>query len=253
MSFIRVFPPDLRQRNRQGEVMDDPHIAPERFTGALSGLRRVNIATATTRLLWPGIAAAAQMKARNHPGRPLRVLDVGSGGGDVAVSLWHRARRAEIDVEIAGCDISPLALSYAADHAARAKADVTFFSHDVLTLPLPSDYDVIMCTLFLHHLPKAAAVSFLANAMRQTRDRVIIQDLVRSPLGYLTAYWGVRLLACNDVCRIDGPRSVEAAFTSIEADELMSAAARQADIPGRYDIAKRFPFRMMMNWERQND
>lgn len=235
------FMPDLRNRNRQAEVMDDPLIERERFIGALKGLHRVNIATQTTRLLWPDIVAAAA----HHGERQLRVLDVGSGGGDVAVSLWKRAQRAGLNVAIDGCDISPNALTHARDHARRRDADVTFFSHDVLASPLPEGYDVIMCTLFLHHLPRKNAIAFLKNAADKARNRVVIQDLVRGRLGYLTAYWGVRFLLCNDVCRIDGPRSVESAFTRSEGINLM----RQAGLE-EFEVAKRFPFRMIMRWVR---
>ncbi len=241
MSFMNLIVPDIKHRNLQDEVMDDPQIEQGRFIGALEGLRRINSVTQTTRLLWPDVLAAAQQ----NPNKLLRVLDVGSGGGDVAISLWKKAHKMGLDVAIDGCDISPVALDYAKAYAKRSNADVNFFSYDVLNNPLPEGYDVIMCTLFLHHLPRKDAIKFLKNAAEQAQNRIIIQDLVRGSLGYLTAYWGVRFLLCNDVCRIDGPRSVENAFTPDEASSLMAEAQLE-----NFDVTQHFPFRMLMRWVR---
>ena len=236
----------LKTRNRQPEVMDQPDIEPERFIGALVGLRRVNIATQTTRLLWPDIEAAA----RRHPGRQLRVLDVGSGGGDVLVGLWRRAKRAGLDIAFDGCDISPLAIAHAKAHIKRSGADgsVNIFALDVLKDALPEGYDVITTTLFLHHLPEQDAISFLRDASAKAKDRVVIQDLTRGAIGYLFAKYGVMFLLCNDVCRIDGPRSVEGAFTVDEAADL----ARRAGLENTQVVAK-FPFRFMLRWIRPLD
>ena len=98
--------PDLRSRNRQPELMDEPDLEPERFLGALVGLRRVNRVTRSARTLWLDLRETA----RRQSTRTIRVLDVACGGGDVLVDLWGRAQRAGLSVEFHGCDLSPLAV-----------------------------------------------------------------------------------------------------------------------------------------------
>ena len=49
----------------------------------------------------------------------LRVLDVATGGGDVPIHLWSKARRAGLDLRIAGCDRNPSAVEFACRRAAE--------------------------------------------------------------------------------------------------------------------------------------
>ena len=44
----------------------------------------------SARLLWGAIVARAQ----SHSVQPWRLLDVATGGGDIPIQLWHKARRA---------------------------------------------------------------------------------------------------------------------------------------------------------------
>lgn len=229
----------LAVRRRTPEVMDQPGLDPVEHGRALRALRRVN--------LWSGtvgrIAAELRSLARREPGRRWRVLDVASGGGDLAVGLALRARRDGVELEIEGCDVSPTALEHARRNAVEAGApSVNFFSHDVLSGPFSRQYDVVICTLFLHHLDDADAVTTLRRMAEAAERRVVVDDLCRSRLGYGLAWFGVRLLTRSPVVHVDGPRSVEAAFTPSEAAEL----ARQA---GWTDVSIRshWPERFLMS------
>jgi 2-polyprenyl-3-methyl-5-hydroxy-6-metoxy-1,4-benzoquinol methylase len=167
---------DLSERHRQNEIMDAPDLPLAHFVETLKGLGTVNTVTRSASLMWPDLKAAAA----NHPARALRVLDVACGGADVLLSLWRRAAKNGLKVEMAGCDLSTTAVTYARDEAAKAGAPIEFFVHRVPQDPLPEGYDLLMSTLFLHHLDEDAAISFLRDAAAKCRDRIVIQDLVRS-------------------------------------------------------------------------
>jgi hypothetical protein len=81
--------------------------------------------------------------------------------------------------------------------------------------------------------------------MSQAARLVLINDLVRSRTGYLLAHLGTRFLSASDVVHIDGPRSVEGAFT---VDELL-ALARRAGLDGA-GVIRQWPCRMLLEWER---
>ena len=232
---------DLSRRHRQPEIMDTPDLPPARFTETLKGLERVNAVTRSARLMWPDLKAAA----RSDADRPLHVLDVACGGGDVLIALWCKARRAGLKIDLAGCDLSPEAVRYASDAAAKAGANIRFFAHDVTREPLREGFDMIMSTLFLHHLDEDDAISFLKDAARKARDRMVIQDLTRSRLSYWFARLGTSVLLLNDICRLDGRTSVEGAFTLAEAKDL----AVRAGLPDA-QIARRLPFRYLIRWVR---
>ena len=134
----------LSQRRRLPEIMDRPDLRPARHLGALRGLARVNFWSGSAGILFRPLADLAR-----RLGRPIRVLDVASGGGDVPLRLWSKARRAGLDFRIDGCDLSPLAVEHARGRAAAAGADVHFFVRDVLRGPPVSGYDAVTCSLFL--------------------------------------------------------------------------------------------------------
>ena len=221
--------------------MDSPDIAPDLFVGSLSGLRRVNYVTRSARILWPDIARLALQA----PGRPLRILDVACGGGDTLIRIGRLARRAGMAVDLAGCDIKSLAVDYAFESAQRAGVRADFFTLDATRDPFPVDRDVIMSSLFLHHLDGDVAAGFLRRAAGATTRLLLMQDLVRSHAGYTLAAVGTPLLLCNHVCRKDGPASVQAAFSLSEARDLADRAGLSAA-----RVEPRFPFRFLLRWER---
>ncbi len=177
--------------------MDAPDLPAARMIETLKGLRLVNTVTQSSRLMWPDLVAGA----RRQRGKLIRVLDVACGGGDVLMTLSRWAAKASLDIGLAGCDASPEAVSYARETAASAGLPISFFELKVGRDPLPEGYDVIMSTLFLHHLDEEDAVAFLREAAAKARDRMVVQDLLRSRLSYWFARAGTRLLLLNDICR----------------------------------------------------
>ena len=231
----------LARRNRRPELMDDPALDPTEHRRALDGLARLNAASGAFRRLWDPIAALA----RADPGRPVRVLDVATGAGEFPVTLARWAKRTGLPIEVAGCDLSETALARGREAAAAVGVPVTFFRQDVLNDPLPTGYDVVTCSLFLHHLDEPDAVRLL-GAMRAAAGRaVLVNDLARGRLNYTLVWLATRLLTRSPVVRYDGPVSVRAAFTPAEA----LALAEQA---GLTDAAVRacFPCRFQISWSR---
>lgn len=231
----------LRARVHQREWMDEPGIEEARFIGALDGLRRVNAVTRGAAMVWPVL----ERWSRTHGAAPFRVLDVACGGGETVTALAKRFHRTGIPAVVDGCDVSPTAIEHARRNAESRGVDARFFRLDALEDSLPDNYDAIVCSLFLHHLPQDAAVEYLRRAAVAARRGIVVQDLVRSRAGWWLAYTGVRLLLCNDVCREDGPRSVECAFTLEEARAL----AREAGLDTA-QVDGRFPCRFLLTLER---
>jgi 2-polyprenyl-3-methyl-5-hydroxy-6-metoxy-1,4-benzoquinol methylase len=259
----------VAQRRHRPEIMDQPDLAPERHFRALRGLARINRWSGSARLLWQPIFARACQASRKGVGslfpvpvtwvnwktgkrlptpfreQRMRLLDVATGGGDVPIRLWHKARHAGLELEIAGCDRSPYAVEYARRCARACRADVHFFEWDVLRSGLPDDYDIVASSLFLHHLEEKQAIELLRAMARAARHLVLINDLVRSWASYVLAYLGTRMLSASDVVHADGPRSVEGAFTLVELLTL----ARQASLDGAR-VTRHWPCRMLLEWER---
>lgn len=223
------------------EVMDDPALDDPSHQQALAALTRINRLSASAAIVWPPIRQLARRLKTDR----LKILDVATGAGDVPLALAKRARQAGLRLEITGVDVSPRAIEFARQRAKSggegASADVTFRQLDVLTEPLPDDCDVVMCSLFLHHLETAAAERFLAAAGQAARHLVVVSDLRRSLTGWWMAYAASRLLTRSQVIHVDATRSVDAAFSM---DELRTMA-QSAGLSG-IKIVRRWPCRMLL-------
>lgn len=222
--------------------MDEPDVSPEEHWEALRALERINYFSHRDRLLWRHLRAIAQ--SNGH--RPLRVLDIATGGGDLPIGLWHRAKQANVAMFFDGCDYSEQALVYARSQAEQRHAHVRFFRCDALNGSLPEGYDFAVCSLFLHHLDEEQALQFLRRLKQAVRLGVLIYDLQRLYAGYLLAYAGTRLLTRSPMVHIDGPLSVQAAFTVEEVQDL----ARRAGLAGAR-VRRVFPIRYLLTWRRQ--
>jgi SAM-dependent methyltransferase len=222
--------------------MDDPELDPEQHAAALRGLRRINQWSFSARPLWKTIENLAQQRRLSQ----LRVLDVACGGGDLVLALAERASASSLEVTIDGCDISPVAIEHAAAAARKRGVELSrFFQHDALGAPFPEGYDLIYCTLFLHHLDPSQAVVLMRGMAQAAGHIAAIDDLCRSRFGYLLAQLACRVLSRSPIVHNDGPASVRAAFTTHEA----LALAAKAGLTGA-DCRRHWPERFLLTWER---
>jgi SAM-dependent methyltransferase len=89
-------------------------------------------------------------------GPGMRVLDLGTGAGDVAFEV---AELVGPDGSVVGVDQSVKALRYAAVRAERrALTNVAFLHDDLHTVPIDGEFDAIVGRLILLYTPEPAAV-----------------------------------------------------------------------------------------------
>lgn len=226
----------LESRHRVAEWMDSPNIDPAEHCRALRGLERINRISRTG----PVLCRAIDALIGPHPeGGTIRALDIACGGGDLVRALARRG------LDVAGCDLSPTAIALARQRAANAPGKARFFQHDVFRDPLPDGFDVVTCSLFLHHLADDQARDLLARMAEAARRLVLVDDLVRGRSGLFLAWWGCRLCSWSPVVHHDGPASVRAAFTPGEALQL----ARRAGMVGA-TLTRHWPQRFLLSWTR---
>lgn len=229
----------LHRRQRMPELMDQPGLEANAHLTALRGLSRLNRLSRASVSLWNAVQRTVEPTA----GRPLRILDVATGGGDVLRGVARLAAKSGVVIEGHGIDRSAVAIEHA---VAQTGTDlpVTFSVADALADPLPSGYEVGMTSLFCHHLPQASVIDLLQRLAASTRV-VVISDLRRTQLGLFLAEMSCRSVTRSPIVHVDGPRSVRSAFTIDEFRELAS----QAGLHGMV-VRPVWPQRFLAVWRR---
>lgn len=203
------------RRNRE-EAMDRPGLDPDLLADDLRNLETLNRLFAGRAIVRKHVRAALAGGA----GR-LRVLDIGSGAGDLCRVAAAECRASGRPVRIFSLDAHPQIQAYARAQCAGFP-EIVLIRGDARALPLAADsVDLVLCTLALHHFTEAGAVRVLAEMRRVTRDRAVVSDLRRGRIAY-AAVWLATRFTPNPMTRHDGPVSVNRAFTP---DELRALAA----------------------------
>jgi 2-polyprenyl-3-methyl-5-hydroxy-6-metoxy-1,4-benzoquinol methylase len=232
----------LSKRVVAPEQLDEATTTEDARRDALIGLERANRLSTSVHHLWGELRRTAE----SCPGEPLRVLDVGTGGGDVVIRLAEKAEVTGVPMEFEGCDFNEETVGFASENAARARlSNVRFFVHDIKSADLPMEFDVVMCSLMLHHFRRPDAEQVLQRMAKAARAAVLVHDLRRSRLNYWLCWIGTRLVSRSTIVHEDGVQSVQAAFTIGEMRRL-------ADLAGLHGATfqRLWPQRFLMVWRK---
>jgi 2-polyprenyl-3-methyl-5-hydroxy-6-metoxy-1,4-benzoquinol methylase len=233
-------------RKRVPEIMDDPLLDRDLHRAALRGLERLNAISNSKQILAAPIEALARRLGQSQTqSQPLRVLDIACGAGDLPIQLSNYFARRALKVELHGLDVSDLAVSYASRKNDEAQTNCQFSKLDVITEELPEGFDIIMTSLFTHHLDPPEIEALLAKMAHSARQMVLVNDLERSRVSLLSVSLATQILTKSEVVRHDGPASVRAAFT---AHEMLEMAQKAGLTSAR--VARRWPCRMLLTWQK---
>ena len=232
----------MLQRDRQPELMDDPDLPKEEHLRALAGLARLNRISGVERTMYRYL----RRYARAQSGRPLSVLDVASGAGDVPIAWARRAKRDGVKLQITLLDASSIAVEEQQRRADSAGVNILSLQHDCLKTPLPGSFDVVTSSLFMHHLDDHQVFKLLQSMQSATDGAMVICDLERSRLNLLLVSIAAQLLTRSKVVHTDASLSVRGAFTIDEFQQLAQSALAR---PVR--VRRAFPCRFIATFDEE--
>lgn len=225
---------DLPDRRIVPELMDADTIAFEVFRDCLRDLARVNAWTFAYRptLLW-----LDRLVRRHGTARPLRILDVGAGYGDMLRQIAGWADRRGIAVDLAAVDLNPLAARAARE--AAAAPPIRYRTANLFELDEEEAPDVVISSLFAHHLEDRDIPRFLRWMEERAALGWFVNDLHRNqvPLAFAR---GFRALPLHFMIKHDGPVSVARAFVHDDWADYLA----QAGLDRFAAIEWFFPFRL---------
>lgn len=220
---MRKFDPDIR------EWMDlEQPVSPE-LELDLRNLSTLN------RLFGSHSLTLRFMKRWLTPGRCWRILDLATGAGDIPRLIARYARNQNLDVQIDAVDAQASTLEVA---ARGTPENIQFHQADIREFGGSDQWDIVLCSLALHHFSREDAIAILKRARALAGGHVLVSDLRRSALGTL----GVDLLTSvwmtNAMTRNDARLSTRRAFSFTELRDLASDAGWR-----QYGHARFFCFR----------
>jgi ubiquinone/menaquinone biosynthesis C-methylase UbiE len=216
---------------------------------SLADLRRINS-------WFGGVATTLAMfrqATRNRIRPSFSLLDVGSGCGDIALSVERAMHRRRIHVDVTLLDrrlshllAAPVRNGFPSerhqslrDNADGTRSPVRRVVGDALALPFTdSSFDLVSCALLAHHLEPAQLKTFVSEALRVCRLAVLINDLRRSAASLSLVYAGFPLFRSR-MTRHDSVASVRRAYTMKEMETMLDQHG-----VGKIEIAPHYLFRM---------
>jgi SAM-dependent methyltransferase len=196
------------------ELMDGPVDAPDELEGNLADIAFAN--------RWLGGVAPVCREIRALGARS--ILDVGSGSGDVARALVRDGRRRGAGVRVTCLDRSAAMLEIAR-RASGGDERLAFVLGEGEQLPFADGaFDVVSCTLALHHFEPPQARALLREMRRVARITPLVGDLARSAPAYLATWLYAHVTTRNRLTRHDAPLSVRRSYVPQEALALAHEA-----------------------------
>lgn len=215
--------PDLRERSREPELLDLGGVPEAEVEASLADIRFVNT--------WLGGHRTFERLLRPflRVDGAISLLDVGCGSADLPARLLERHRQ----LRVVGLDLK-------ATHLRHTPPQVHRVAGDVFAPPFAErSFDVVACSLFLHHLDGADVSRALGGLWRLARRALVVNDLRRAQVPHAFARLVFPRLFRSPVSVHDGLVSIRRSFTPRE----LRAAFVDAGLP-EPEVRRVFPYRL---------
>ena len=213
--------------------MDDPHCDPERLRRTYADFRLVNAVVSGLRHSYRRDIRPRLSATRSHA-----LLDIGSGGGDVARALARWAARDGLRLTVTAIDPDARAHAFATGQPPVAGLHFRR-AHSGELVAAGERFDTVLSNHVLHHLGAADLGALLADSERLSRGLVLHGDIERKPLAYIGFGLGTWPFFRGSYIRADGLTSIRRSFT---VAELTHAA------PPGWTVHRERPYRLVLRW-----
>ncbi len=228
---------DLSRRNSLAELMDSPETDLATFRACLRDLAKVNRLTLAYR---PTLQFLQDLANFGHwpRGRALRIVDAGSGAGDMLRMIDDWAAWRGLKVDLTGVDLNPWS-EQTARESTPPDRPIRFVTSSIFDYRPAEPIDVVISSLFTHHLDEATLVDFLKWMELSATIGWFVNDLRRSRLAYHGFRLASRLLRMHYFVQHDGPVSIARAFDLADWVKALDAAGIEVATIRPY-----FPYRL---------
>src|SRR4051812_25177953 len=138
------------------EMMDRPQPALAELESDLHNLRQLNRYFGSYSLI------RYFLRRWLRPGEPLNIVDLATGSGDISRLIVDYGRKIGANVRVDALDRQPATLKVAGKLSA-GYPEISFIQADMLNWQPNESYDLVLCSLALHHFSADDAARILEN------------------------------------------------------------------------------------------
>ncbi|MDR6782861.1 2-polyprenyl-3-methyl-5-hydroxy-6-metoxy-1,4-benzoquinol methylase [Pedobacter africanus] len=204
---------DTTNRSEVAETMDDFSMEGEILKDALDKIARINQLLGGNKVTLNGLK---QLINKQNREREISILDVGCGNGDMLRFLADYAGKKGLKFKLTGIDANAFTIG----HARQLSVNYTQISYRCADISeeLKQDqtYDVILCTLTLHHFKNTELLQLMAGFKSKTNMGIVVNDLHRSAIAYYLFMAICFVFGLNKMSRDDGLISILRGFKKKE-------------------------------------
>lgn len=204
---------NTRYRTDQSEIMDDLQMEGEILKDALDKIATINQVLGGNRLTLRGV----QQLIRNiQQSQEIVILDVGCGNGDMLRRLADFGLKNNLKFKLIGVDANNFTINHAIK-ISENYPNIRFQCVDVFNTTFKDlKYDIVLCTLTLHHFKNDQIISLLKIFYQNSSIGIVINDLHRNAIAYRLFQALCFVFQLNKMSKEDGLISILRGFKKEE-------------------------------------
>ena len=207
---------DTSNRSSEKEIMDDFTMKGVLFRDTLDKLEIINRLLGGNKVTIKGLKELLKNKSKN---KIITIVDLGCGHGDILRDIAKFGRKNNYTFRLIGIDANIAAISYAKE-LSKQYSELSFKAIDVFSEDFKKQsYDIVLCTLFLHHFKNNELISFLKTTIEKATIGVVVNDLHRHKLAYYL-FKLIGFFIKNKMIREDGLTSILRAFKKKDLENI---------------------------------
>ncbi|MCM4158872.1 methyltransferase domain-containing protein [Antarcticibacterium flavum] len=214
------------KRTNDSEIMDDFDLQGPELEVTLDDLDKVNKWLGGNKITLQGV----KKLLLEHPGsNPISILDIGCGNGSMLREIANWGRAAGYNLSLTGVDANSHAIEIA-ERKSEFFPEINYETLNIFSNDFRSrEYDIVLCTLTLHHFKDPEIEEIMTAFYRQARLGIVINDLHRSRQAYILFKAFCKVFINNKIARDDGLTSILRGFKKKELKKFAAQipAAKQ--------------------------
>jgi len=202
---------NTQYRTTKDEIMDDFSLQGEELRDALDKIAKINQLLGGNRLTLQGVKQLIHSTTKE-----ITIVDVGCGNGDMLRALAHFGLKNNYKFHLIGIDANAFTINHAIA-LSKEYSNISYQCIDIFEKKFKAlNYDLILCTLTLHHF-KTAQINYLLQLFsNQATIGMVINDLHRSSIAYRLFQLLCLTFGLNRMSKEDGLISILRGFKKEE-------------------------------------